>query len=126
MNIGTFDISKYNINITTTTNEVILTDERKWHILKRYPEVKPYINKINEILSNPDNVYLETKKENTLWLIKKNDQNVKITLKLQVIKNKKYKNSIIQMQIMRDKEILRCLKNQKIIEIFRNKVVTVV
>lgn len=30
------------------------------------------------------------------------------------------------MQIMRDKEILRCLKNQKIIEIFRNKVVTVV
>jgi di/tripeptidase len=83
MNIGTFDISKYNINITTTTNEVILTDERKWHILKRYPEVKPYINKINEILSNPDNVYLETKKENTLWLIKKYDQNVKITLKLQ-------------------------------------------
>ncbi len=126
MNIGTFDISKYNINITTTTNEVILTDERKWHILKRHPEVKPYINKINEILSNPDNVYLETKKENTLWLIKKYDQNVKITLKLQVIKNKKYKNSIIQMQIMRDKEILRCLKNQKIIEIFRNKVVTVV
>ena len=41
------------------------------------------INKINEILSNPDNVYLETKKENTLWLIKKYDQNVKITLKLQ-------------------------------------------
>ena len=105
MKIGAFDISKYDINITTITNEVILTNERKWHILKSHPEVKPYINKINDILSNPDNVYLETTKENTLWLIKKYNHNVIITLKLQVVKNKKYKNSIIQMQIMRDKEI---------------------
>lgn len=114
MKIGTFDISKYNIDITTTTNEVILTDERKWHILKRHPEVKPYINKISEILSNPDNVYLETTKENTLWLIKKYDKNVKITLKLQVVKNKKYKNSIIQMQCISEKRIMKYLENGKI------------
>ena len=35
MNIGTFDISKYNINITTTANEVILTDERKYFVVKK-------------------------------------------------------------------------------------------
>lgn len=103
----------YNINITTITDEVILTDERKWHILKRHPEVKPYINKISEILSNPDNVYLETTKENTLWLIKKYDKNVKITLKLQVVKNKKYKNSIIQMHNRK--------KNNKIFGKWKNK-----
>ena len=114
MNIGTFDISKYNINITTTTNEVILTDERKWHILKKHPEVKPYINKINEILSNPDNVYLETTKENTLWLIKKYDQNIKITLKLQVVKNKKYKNSILQMQYITERRIIKYLESGRI------------
>lgn len=121
---GTFDISKYDCDIVTTTKDVVLTNERKQHIIERHHEVENYIDDISKILKEPDRVFKQLNKDDTLWIIKRFDENVKITLKLNTIdsKHKNYKNSIIQMQFMRDKEIERYINNEKIKEIFKKSI----
>lgn len=121
--VGKFDISKYTDQMQTTSKDVILTNERKKHIIDRHPEVEKYISKINEIISNPDRVFKQLDKEDTIWLIKQLDDNIKVTIKLNTInsKQKDYKNSIIQMQLMKQSRIENYIKKNKIEEIFRNK-----
>ena len=119
--VGKFDISKYTNEIETTTKDVILTEKQKEHILERHPEMKEYIKEIPKILKDPDLIFKQLDKEDTLWVIKKYEDNLKITLKLNTINNEKeigYKNSIIQMQFIREKELNRNIKNSKIIKIF--------
>lgn len=121
MVVGQFDISKYTDRIKTTTNDVILTPERKQHIIDRHIEVTNYLNKIEDILNNPDAIYKQISKEDTIWLVKTFDKNVKITIKLNTINNvieKDYKNSIINMQIMNEKKINKYLEQEKILELF--------
>ncbi len=120
--IGTFNISKYSTSLKTATKDVVLFKERINHIKERHPEVAQYIKNIPTIIKNPDMVFKELKREDTIWLIKKINNNVKVTIKLNTSKDIKIKNSIIQMQIIRDKEIERYLKNGKIEELFdKNK-----
>ena len=116
--IGEFDISIYDKNMKTTTKDVVLFEERKNHIKERHPEVVQYIKYIPKIIENPDMIFKELKRTNTIWIIKKIDKNIKITIKLNTSNNIKIKNSIIQMQIIRDKEIRRYMKNGKIKKIF--------
>lgn len=116
--VGKFDISKYDTNIITTTKDVVLMPDRLEHIKERHPEVEKYINDISKIIKNPDMILREIKREDTIWIIKKVDDNVKITIKLNTDNNKNYKNSIIQMQKMRDSEINRNIRNEKVTIIF--------
>lgn len=116
--IGKFDISKYTSNIKTTTKDVVLFQERIEHIKERDPELEKYISDIPKIIKNPDMILQEVKRNDTIWLIKKYDNNVKVTMKLNTTTNKNMKNSIIQMQIMRDSEIRRNIKKEKVIKIF--------
>ena len=60
----------------------------------------------------------EVKRSDTIWLIKTYDNNVKVTMKLNTTNDKNMKNSIIQMQFMRDSEIRRNIKKEKVIQIF--------
>lgn len=115
--VGSFDISKYTTKYKTNSNDVILTPERKEHIRNRHPEVIPYLCKIEEILSSPDEVYEELTHEDTLWLIKGYDNRIKITVKLNTYNsiNEKYKNSIIQMQIIKRCKISKYVENKKIV-----------
>ena len=118
--VGIFDITKYTKDIKTTTNEVILNDNRREH-LKKHPEIEKYIPEIKKILNDPDSVYLELSKEDTVWVVKKLDENLKITLKLNTFTNKKekgYKNSIIQMQILNEKRIKKYIEKGRIKELF--------
>lgn len=116
--VGKFDIAKYDKNIITTTKDVILMPDRVKHIKERHPEVEKYINDISKIIKNPDMILKELKREDTIWIIKKMDDNIKLTLKLNTNNNKNYKNSIIQMQKMRDSEINRNIRNKKVTIIF--------
>lgn len=121
MIIGQFDISKYTDKFQTTTNDVILTPERKVHIVDKHPEVVEYIEKIEDILKKPDAIYQQMKKEDTIWIIKNFEGNVKVTIKLNTVNNLKekgFKNSIINMQFIRDKELKRVINNGNIIVVF--------
>lgn len=119
--VGKFDISKYNTNIKTTTKDVLLLPERKAHILKEHKDVEKYLSNISDVLINPDNVYNQLTKEDTIWLVKTfNTDRVKMTIKLNTLNNKKevgYKNSIIQFQIMKHSNIDNLIRNRKIEEL---------
>lgn len=119
--VGKFNVAKYDKNIITTTKEVVLMPDRLEH-LKKHPEVLKYIDKISNILSKPDSVYKQLDKDDTLWIVKQLEDNVKITLKLNTPnskeKEKGYKNSIIQMQIMQQKRIDKYEINGKIEKLF--------
>lgn len=123
MIVGQLDISKYTDEFQVTTNDVILTSDRKKHILKEHSEVSEHFDKLNDILNNPDAIYKQVKKEDTIWLVKKFDKNVKLTIKLNTVNNikeKGFKNSIINMQYMRDSELKRVIKKGSIIDVFDN------
>lgn len=123
MIVGQLDISKYTDEFQVTTNDVILTPDRKKHILKEHSEVSEHFDKLNDILNNPDAIYKQVKKEDTIWLVKKIDKNVKLTIKLNTVNNikeKGFKNSIINMQYMRDSELKRVIKKGSIIDVFDN------
>lgn len=121
--VGTFDISEYSNDIITTTNDVVLTSERKRHIIDRHPEVEKYFDNIKDILKNPDRVFKQLDKEDTLWIIKELDDNIKITLKLNATNSihPNYKNSIIQMQIMKQNRIEKYIQKGKLKELLKKK-----
>lgn len=105
-------------NLSKEHQDVILTNERFVHIYSRHPEVIKHVENLNTILSMPDKV-LKEKDENVIWVIKKIDNNVKVTLKMNSsCDDKKNKISIIQMQFMRDKEIKRMIKKERVKEVY--------
>lgn len=119
--VGKFNISKYDKSITTTTKDVVLMPDRKLH-LEKHPEILKYVGDIPKILSNPDSLYIQLDKADTLWIVKQMDENIKITMKLNTpnaTENQKgYKNSIIQMQILKQQRIDKYEQNGKIKKIF--------
>ena len=119
--VGKFNINKYDSSIITTTKDVVLMPDRLEHI-KKHPEVLKYQDKIPTILNKPDYVYKQLDKTDTLWIVKQMDDNVKITLKLNTPnaeeKEKGFKNSIIQMQVLPQKRIDKYEVNGKIEKLF--------
>ena len=120
--VGYFDITKYDKNVCITTKDVILTMEQLYHIIDNHPEVLKHLNKLKYIFKNPDIVLKETNKKDTYWIIKKIDNNLKITLKINTVKskNKNYKNSIIQMQYLNDERVKKYILSKKVIILFDN------
>ena len=121
MKVGTFDIAKYTEDIKTTTKDVILTPKQRKHIIDKHPDVEKYIENISDILQDPDKVFLQLDKEDTLWLIKQLDDEIKVTMKINTpsnIKEKGYKNSIIQMQIMKQNRINNYIEKGKLKQLF--------
>lgn len=116
--VGKFDISKYTNTIKTSTKDVVFFEERIKHIKERHPEVEKYIKDVPNIIKSPDLILQETKRGSTIWLIKTFDKNVKVTMKLNTTNDKKLKNSVIQMQFMRDSEINRNIRNGKVTKLF--------
>lgn len=124
MKVGTFDASRFDSNLKTTTKDVILTPKQRKHIIDDHPDVSEYIELIPVILNKPDKVYLQLDKEDTLWITKTLDKEIKLTLKLNTqnnLKERGYKNSIIQMQIMKQNRISKYIEKGKIKELFAKK-----
>ena len=122
--VGNFDIKKFTNDFKTTTNDVILNPNRLQH-LNKHPEVLKYVDELPKILNDPDEVYQQLDKTDTIWIIKKMDNNLKITIKLNTEtaskKEKGYKNSIIQMQFLNEMRIKKYIKNKKIKLLFDKK-----
>lgn len=49
---------------------IILTEERKQHILDFHPDLKPYFNKISEVLNKPDEIRRSNEDKNVLIFYK--------------------------------------------------------
>ena len=109
MKIGDFDISKYTNEIKATTNDVILTPKMEYKMRKKHPDDMIYFDKMPEIMSNPDQIYLQTTgHKDTIWAVKEYDgQKVQMIIKLNKTtlyqqKELGYKNSIIHMHRIRN------------------------
>ena len=118
--VGEFDASKYNLKFNVTTKDVILTRNRLYHIIEKHPEVGKHIRKIKNILSDPDEIYVEVNQIDTIWIIKEMKNNIKITLKLNTIERGSdgYKHSIIQMQFLDKQRIINYLNSNRISKVF--------
>lgn len=117
--IGKIDkrkIGKYSAKIIT--EDVILTDERKQHIYEDH--IKDYeviIRNIDRVVLNPNEVLEDSKNKDTLLFIDKlNSNNLNVVVKLSTINNKKHpQNSIMTAWIIRDKNLKKLRKKNKII-----------
>lgn len=112
--VGQLDLEKFNsYGISPSSSDVILLPERADHIIKRHPGVlKEYKDKLQQIVSNPDEVYLD-KKPNTLLLWNKYETStIQTVVKLNTDMNSKLKNSIITMFRLDDKTIKRIRKKR--------------
>lgn len=96
--------------------------EQLSHIIENHPEVLKHLNKLKYIFKNPDMVLKENNRKDTYWIIKRIDNNLKITLKLNTVKskNKGYKNSIIQMQYLNEERINKYIISKKTSILFDN------
>lgn len=120
--VGYFNVKEYVDIKGKINNTVILTPNRYKHIITNHPEVEKYISQIKNILNKPDRVFLQVEKTNTLWITKKLEKNIKITLKINISNNKDSKytlNSIITMQILKENRIEKYIEKGKIKELFQ-------
>lgn len=100
--IGRLDKEKFKgiTNKRIITDDVVLTDKQRQHIIDRHPEIYEFVkDKFCEIIETPDLILKDKLREDTALVIKtlqQNDKTVNVVLKLAVegddVKNK---NSII-------------------------------
>lgn len=120
--VGEFDITKYTGKLKPTTNDVIFTPKQKAKNDEKHFKDRIYYDKILDIMNNPDQVYLEAKKPNTVWLVKEYDgQKVLTTIKINTTtlyqqKELGYKNSIIHIHRTRENYVIN-KKNKKELEL---------
>nr|DAU06887.1 MAG TPA: nuclease [Caudoviricetes sp.] len=109
---------KWNLPFNIVNKDIILMEERKKHIQERHPEVTKYIKELPNIVTNPDQIYKENGRKDTIWMLKEYDKNIKIAIKINTEAKSNYKNSIIQMQYIETRRIINGMKSKKITKIF--------
>lgn len=100
------------------TNEVIITDERIAHIKENHPKDYGLFEKYVSIcISSPDRIITDERNEATVYMIKKvDDGNLNVVLKLMLEKgNSDFKNFIITFWKIRDKNVKKLEKKNKIL-----------
>ena len=88
-----------------STDEVILTDERKKHIYKDHTkDYSRIMDNIQNTVINPDEVIEDKKNKDTLFFIKKlKSDNLNVVVKLNTTNSKEHpKNSIMTAWIIRN------------------------
>lgn len=108
---------------TILTDEVIITDERKEHIIKNHGQADyDYFNKYKEIvLDDPDIIIKDCKKKGTVFIIKKVEEldvsiNIVIRLVLET-DNFEYKNSVMTSYKLRDKNLQKLINRNEVVYI---------
>lgn len=100
------------------SEEVILTEERRQHIIKRHNEdYILYKNKLNYIIKCPKYILEDYKNKNTLLFIASiQNENINLVIKLNVYDGKEYiKNSIITLWRVRDKNLEKLINKNRTI-----------
>lgn len=106
------------------TSEVILRDERIKHIRDRHPEIVDLIvDNYKDIIKEPDYILKDSKKENTIWTIKKIDtKNVNLIIKLTLSEIQEHNgliNSIITGHSTDENRLQKYILKNKIL--YKNK-----
>ena len=114
--IGKIDKKKFaGISENILTDDVILTENQKQHIIKNRAETyERYKNKLQEIITEPDFILKDPKHNDTALIIKKYENNAEIVLKLSTETENK-KNSIITLWEIKEARLNRYLFTHKII-----------
>ena len=100
------------------TDDVVLTDERKLHILEDHEkDYETIINNIDRVVLNPREVLEDSKNKDTLFLIDKLEKhNLNVVVRLNTTNNKKHpQNSVMTAWIIRDKNLRKLREKNKII-----------
>lgn len=117
--IGKIDLNKIEkYRYKVVTDEVVLTDERKQHILNNHnKDYEKIIKNINRVILNPREILEDSKNINTLLFIDKLEKNnLNVIIRLSTINNKKHpKNSVMTAWIIRDSNLIKLRKKNKII-----------
>ncbi len=117
--IGKIDLNKIEkYRYKVVTDEVVLTDERKQHILNNHnKDYEKIIKNINRVILNPREILEDSKNINTLLFIDKLEKNnLNVIIRLNTINNKKHpKNSVMTAWIIRDSNLIKLRKKNKII-----------
>ena len=117
--IGKIDLNKIGkYKNKVATDEVVLTDERKRHILNNHiNDYEKIIKNISRVILNPREILEDHKNNNTLLFIDKLEKNnLNVIIKLSTINNDKHpKNSVMTAWIIRDSNLKKLRKKNKII-----------
>ncbi|MFR5876263.1 MAG: PBECR2 nuclease fold domain-containing protein [Eubacterium sp.] len=124
--IGKIDIKIYScITSDITTDELIITDRQLTHITERhkgdFSNTNDIINSIFEAVSDPDYI-IEANKPHSALILKQLSSNKRTRLVIRIKTNEdssNYKNSIITLQKIREKEWNRLINNKKVL--YKNK-----
>ncbi|MCI8654979.1 MAG: hypothetical protein HFJ48_03780 [Clostridia bacterium] len=101
-----------------TTDEVVLTDERKHHIYEGHSQdYETIIANIERIVLNPNEVLEDNKNKDTIMLIDKLEKNnLNVIVKLNTNNSQKHtKNSIMTAWIIRDRNLKKLREKNKTI-----------
>lgn len=115
--IGKLDRSKigeYKNKIIT--DEVVLTDERKLHILEEHKkDFQIIINNIERVVLNPKEILEDIKNKDTLLFIDELEKNnLNVVVKLNTTNNKEHpQNSVMTAWIIRDKNLIKLRQKNK-------------
>lgn len=109
-------IGKYASKIITF--DVILTEERKLHIYANHAkDYAQIIENIDRVVLKPNEVLEDLKHKDTLFFIGKLERdNLNVVIKLNVSNNRKHpKNSVMTAWVIREKNLQKLRRNNKII-----------
>lgn len=100
------------------TNEIIITNERLNHILKKHPQdFELFQEYIGDIIQLPDFVIKDLKHSGTVFMIKKiTDTNLNVVIRIALAEDVEgLKNSVMTCYRIRDSNLKKLLKNNKLL-----------
>lgn len=103
---------------TLKTTEVVLTDERKHHIMEHHPnDFELFDQNCEEIIKNPHIVLKDEKNTNTAFMIRHiEDTNVNVVVKIATQDDQQHpKNSVMTSYRIRDKNLKKLEKKNKVL-----------
>ena len=111
-------IGKIDLNKIGKYKNKVATDERKRHILNNHiNDYEKIIKNISRVIVNPKEILEDHKNNNTLLFIDKLEKNnLNVIIRLSTINNDKHpKNSVMTAWIIRDSNLKKLRKKNKII-----------
>lgn len=114
--IDKYKIGEYNKKIVTEA--VVLTNERRIHILENHKkDYETIIKNIDRIVLNPSEILEDLNNKDTLFFIDKLEiNNLNVVVKLNTTNNKEHpQNSVMTAWIIRDKNLKKLREKNKII-----------
>lgn len=101
-----------------STNEVVLTNERRAHVNERHPETyETFLKGYTDCVQSPDIILKDGNHDNTVLMIKdiEGEQNLNLIVKLSTVASEGQKNSIITGYCLSDKRLKRMCKKNKVV-----------